>query len=108
MDKKTAIKVARYLAARLADEGMRVDQTILFGSCAREEANEESDVDIAIISDDFQNLNFFERAELTTEARTLAIRQFHVPIDVLRFTPDEYANSNSLAAQFARADAIVL
>lgn len=106
MDKTTAIDVARYLTAILKARGMNIEQTILFGSCARDEAGEESDVDIAIISNDFQEKNFFERGELTIDARIQAIQQFDVPIDVLKFTPDEYTNSQSLAAQFARADGI--
>ena len=85
---------------------MNVDKTILFGSCARDEAHEESDVDIALISEDFHNKNFRERARLTMKARSQAIHNYLVPIDLLRFTPDEYATSTSLAAQFAQADGI--
>ena len=108
MDKRTAIEVAQHLTALLEEEGMDIDKTILFGSCARDEADEESDVDIAVISEDFQDKNFRERARLTMKARSQTIRDFLVPIDLLRFTPAEYASSTSLAAQFARSDGILV
>ena len=108
MDKSKAIEVAKYIASQLEKNGIHVEQTILFGSCARDLADDGSDVDIAIISDDFQHKDLFERVDMTMEVRPQAIKQFHVPIDLLTFTPEEYATSPSLAAQFVRADGVAV
>ena len=102
MDKATAIEIAQYLSLLLEAKGVDIEQTILFGSCARDEAQEESDVDIAIVSWDFEGKTIFERADLMGTTIWQTVRQFRAPIDVLNFTPEEFTNSPSLAAQFAR------
>ena len=38
MDKATALEVTRHLTELLRKEGLNVEQTILFGSCAIDEA----------------------------------------------------------------------
>ena len=108
MDRTTAIEVAQYLTMLLKEAGISIDQTILFGSCARDEAHEESDVDIAIISQDFARKDFFERSDMTNLALRKTIGKFLVPIDLLKFTPDELATGTSLALEFVRADAMVV
>ena len=108
MDKATALEVTRYLTELLREEGLNIEQTILFGSCAIDEAHEDSDVDIAIISEDFADKNYFERSALTNPSLRLTIRRFLVPIDVLNFTPDEYANGTSLGLQFVRDKGVVV
>jgi hypothetical protein len=43
--------------------GIRVDRAILFGSHARGEAKDGSDIDVLIVSSDFEALNTRERME---------------------------------------------
>jgi len=50
--KQIEIIVRDYLKA-LQTEKIRVEKAILFGSCARGQAHQDSDIDIAIISPDF-------------------------------------------------------
>lgn len=45
---------------------LRVDRILLFGSRVRGEALHESDVDLAVISPDFEGMNSIKRAELLT------------------------------------------
>ena len=102
MDKNTAIKAVRFLVAALEDQGLHVKEAVLFGSLARDEWDVDSDIDIAVVSSDFENKDLFERAKLTGRAEVEAIRRFSVPIDVILLTPDEYMHGNSLVAQFVR------
>jgi len=44
-------------------KGINLDKVILFGSYARNKQNENSDVDLLIISDDFENIKSFKRAK---------------------------------------------
>ena len=53
MVKSTVIEALAFMRERLEEEGLRVAKIILFGSYAREQATEESDIDVAIVSDDF-------------------------------------------------------
>ncbi len=75
--------IARY-CAQLRALGIRVDQAILFGSHARGEAKDGSDIDVLIVSSDFESLNTRERMEqLGTAARLWQ------PIEAMACTPAE-------------------
>jgi predicted nucleotidyltransferase len=53
MDKKSALKIARQYANEVINE-LNPDKIMLFGSYAKNNAREESDIDIAVIFDGFK------------------------------------------------------
>ena len=78
--------IARY-CTQLEVMGIRVERAILFGSHARGEAKDSSDIDVLIVSSDFETLNLRERSE---QLGTAAARLWQ-PIEALACTPDELA-----------------
>ena len=62
---------------------------ILFGSYARGEQNEESDLDICIL---VQKLTY-ARTDMIVDARCAIRRDFPLPFDVLLYTHDEFEES---------------
>ena len=79
--------IAHYCAL-LEDMGIHVEQAILYGSHARGEARDGSDIDVLIISADFEPLNVRERLE---RLGTAAARLWQ-PIEAIACTPDEFAH----------------
>ena len=73
---------------QLEHMGIRTEQVILFGSHARSEAKEGSDIDLLIVSSDFENLNTRERLELLG----VAAARLWQPIEAIAYTPDELAH----------------
>lgn len=69
VETRTDVKqiVDHYVRQLQAD--IKVEKVILFGSHARGQANEWSDIDIAVISDDLKGLDQFQRVELISPAR---------------------------------------
>jgi len=65
--------------------GIAAEQIILFGSYATGKAKEMSDIDVVIVSSDFQGKNVRERLELLGVA---AVRIME-PIQAYGFTPEE-------------------
>ncbi|MGB2841636.1 MAG: nucleotidyltransferase domain-containing protein [Halobacteriota archaeon] len=64
---------------------IRIEKVIIFGSRARGEEKEESDVDLLIISPDFKAKKFRERA--------LGFYKYYeldFPVDFICFTPEEF------------------
>ncbi len=55
----------------------------------------------AIISDDFVNLDIFDRALLTKEAEMHTVKKFKVLLDVITLTTEEYQDQKSLIAGYA-------
>jgi predicted nucleotidyltransferase len=107
VDKNTVKDAIRFLEQRLINSGLNISKIILFGSQAREQANEDSDIDIVIISEDFEDKDIFERCEMTKDAEIMTIREFMIPIDIITMTPDEFNSESSIIAGFARNGKVV-
>jgi len=74
----------RQYAGRLAQE-IKLEMVILYGSHARGNPFEESDIDLVVVSDAFQGMNFLERLEF------LALRwPFPKAAEILGYTSAEF------------------
>jgi predicted nucleotidyltransferase len=78
--------IRRYVAA-LEGRGIPVERVILFGSHASGHPDESSDIDIAVISPQFDALSLLERYEQLG----LANRDLHAPLDIVGFSPSQIA-----------------
>ena len=105
MDKEIINSVIKYLKQALEQEGVSVESIALFGSTLNNNADSDSDIDLIIISPDFENLDIFERANLTMNPEIKTQKEFMVPMDILSLTPEEY--KNSILGLFYRSEIIV-
>jgi predicted nucleotidyltransferase len=69
----------------LKNLGISAERIILFGSYAKGNPREDSDIDLVVISDDFKKLNLRERLEILG----LAAGRVFEPIEALGYTKDE-------------------
>lgn len=76
--------VLKYVAA-LIQNGIRPERILLFGSYARGNANRWSDIDLAVISKDFETIAPLKRLELLS----LATWKVDPRIEALGYTPAE-------------------
>ena len=72
----------------LLERGLRIDAIVLFGSYARGTAYEDSDIDLAVISSDFEGLPMHRRQELISD---LSVRRPH-GISPIGYPISEYHN----------------
>src|SRR6056297_2772559 len=64
---------------------IHTERIILYGSYAKGDAREDSDIDLVVIASDFKNMNLRERLEILG----LAAGKVFEPIEALGYTPDE-------------------
>ena len=83
------------ITRRLVDKFHPVS-VILFGSQARGTSRDGSDIDLIVICEHFANRNDLEASMYA------ALRGIDVPIDVLVFTPEEFAAERDLPGTFAQ------
>ena len=93
-------QVLGFLAAELARSGVIVQKLIVFGSRARGEGNEDSDLDVAVVSSDYEGKDIFERVRLAKKAVMATADRFVIPLDIAHLTPEEYESRSSPIASF--------
>lgn len=69
---------------------------VLFGSSSTGAKSAGSDIDIAVISNDFCGKDMIERTLLTKDAELNTIRKYRMPLDIITLTTDEYRDQNSI------------
>ncbi|MBN2092718.1 nucleotidyltransferase domain-containing protein [candidate division KSB1 bacterium] len=74
-------------------KSLRIEKVILYGSYAEGRANENSDIDLAIISPDVNSNNLIEYLQLSTRAIP---RKIDIDIEPLIFSTDEYNTASSV------------
>ena len=93
LDKTNVQKIIQDMHKALAKYGIKKSRIALFGSFLNGNANEDSDIDIIIISDSFEGKNLFERINMTLKAESDVRSRYIVPMDILLKTPKEYEYS---------------
>ncbi len=98
MDKEAVLKIIRRFGEALGNHGVRASKIILYGSYARGDWREWSDIDLVVVSDDFADKNHWERIVVLSDA----IYDLWEPIEAVAMTPEEWEKGDSMIAQFAR------
>lgn len=88
MDKAVIDTISRFKQA-LLQQGLKVNRVILYGSQVTRKAEEHSDIDIVVISDDFEEMNILERLE--TIGLAMAEARIMEPIEPLAYTEEEFS-----------------
>jgi len=83
--------------------GILVSRMILFGSFAKGTSNEDSDIDVVILSPSFSGKNLWDRIGILTPA----LREFPEPIEAIALTPEEWDEEESLIILYAKEGEVV-
>jgi len=78
----------RKLVTALQNDNIRIERVILFGSYARGEEREYSDIDVALVSSDFTGMRFEDNLRIIKAKLHLDSR-----IETHPFTPEDFADS---------------
>ena len=107
MDQKTVLKVVDFFHERLCERGINVSKIILFGSHASGVASGDSDIDIAVISEDFRGKSLMRRIKMLGDSELKTIKEFMVPMDILMMSPEDLESETSLIADYIKQGQIV-
>lgn len=91
---KTAPSVERIIhryREQLIQLGIRPQKIVLFGSYAEGTADEWSDVDLLVISPDFEGMEMLQRLE----ALGIAAARIWEPVEALGYTPEEVSHTET-------------
>ncbi len=91
----TSIKVLidNYIES-LNAHGIKIIDAFIFGSYAKGNYTELSDIDIALISNDFEGNRFFDKNKIRKITLSISSK-----IEVIPFNPEDFTHENPLAKE---------
>lgn len=98
MGKKDVVNILKHLKELLENNDIHVDKLILFGSWAKGTQQEGSDIDVVIISKDFNGKDYWSRINILSDA----IYKVFAPIQAVAMTPQEWDSKESPICDFAQ------
>lgn len=103
MDKKSVLEIISDFRKVIESKGIRVNKLILFGSYATGKYKEGSDIDLVVISEDFNEKNYWERIEILSAA----IYDIFAPIEAVAMTPEEWKKRESCIFDYAKNGKVI-
>lgn len=98
-----ALELVQRFAAELQQLDLRLQKVIVFGSYARNEQREESDIDVAFVSEDFIGA-------APIDVRPMAHLLAHAPffyIEPHTFSPEQFTDWNPFVQEIKRTGIVV-
>jgi uncharacterized protein len=102
MDKTIINSVLNDFEKEVISEGIKVYKIVLFGSALRGTYSSDSDIDIALISDEFKNKSISERAIKMSDIEFRLTKKYLIPLDIIKLTIDEYENETRMIASYVK------
>lgn len=96
MDKRNAIKIARQYLARLAKNDFAIEKAYIFGSFTKGNYHKDSDIDLAIVLNNFSNSFDMEVKSMTLRRKIETIIEPHL------FDQTEFNASNPFAYEILK------
>src|SRR4030042_2164144 len=98
MDKRAVLEIISSFRKAIESEGIKINKLVLFGSYATNRYEQDSDIDVVVISKDFNNKNYWERIDILSSA----IYRIFQPIEAVAMTPEEWERADSLIVDYAK------
>jgi predicted nucleotidyltransferase len=93
---QSAIELVKSFIKEVKAEGIHLDHAILFGSMSRNTQREDSDIDVALVSDQFTGIGF-----LDIPLFVKVLRKYYI-IQPKTFSEKDFNNGDAFAEEIKR------
>ena len=83
------INLIRKLIHEAEKDNIRISQAVIFGSYAKGTNHELSDIDVAVVSDDFEGISFYDNKKMFG-----ALLRTSIEIELHPYRPEEFTTEN--------------
>lgn len=106
MLKEKQIEIKDILKKLLEERGINPYKMILFGSQIKGNANNDSDIDIIILSKSFEGKDMFERVKMANGLHRELVKKIALPIDIMYYSLSEWNKGASLILRMAKKEGV--
>ncbi|MFB0524630.1 MAG: nucleotidyltransferase domain-containing protein [Phycisphaerae bacterium] len=86
----------------LKHRNIAVDKIVIFGSYTKGNYTKDSDLDIAVISQDFNGKDVFQKAEMLKGLKWTLVEKFELSFDIVPMSLKQWQESSSLVVDFIK------
>ena len=83
------IEIVKKFILEASKDNINISKAVLFGSFAKGTNHEYSDIDIAVVSEDFEGSSFYDNKKLTK-----AMLRTSIDIETHTYRPEEFTEDN--------------
>ncbi|TAL69965.1 MAG: nucleotidyltransferase domain-containing protein [Bacteroidetes bacterium] len=83
------IEIIKKFIERALEDNIHISQAVLFGSYARGTNNEWSDIDVAVVSDDFEGIRIFDNKKIRK-----AKLKTSIDLETHPYRPEDFTSDN--------------
>ncbi len=103
MDKKSVLAIIAQFKKLLLEKGIKIDRMLLYGSYANGTQRADSDIDIVVISDNFNCMDYWQRLDILSDV----IGDIFQPIEAVAMTNEEWNSKSSMVTEYASQGLLV-
>ena len=105
---KSIEEIKNEIACFAESRNILIDKIILFGSAATGKSTKESDIDLMLVSNDFNGKTYTERIKKLLGLNRKLIKLTNKPIDILYYSSKEWNESASVMIKEAKLNGQVI
>jgi predicted nucleotidyltransferase len=102
VDKREISLIKNTVSNVLKGSKIELNRIVLFGSYARDEQMQDSDIDLIIVSKNFRNENYFKRIDKVLDLNSTLVKTIKKPFDVLYYSDIEWNDSATMMIREAK------
>ncbi len=102
---QSAISIAREFITAIIASGFPLKKAILFGSYVRDEQRPYSDIDLALVADEFIGMGYFD---LKHFAKVMISKDKYIPIESHTFNTDYFSSGDPFTREIERTGVSLL
>jgi uncharacterized protein len=103
MDKRSALDIINKFVKVLESQSIEVSKIVLYGSYSTGHQHDGSDIDIVVISEDFNGKSYWDRIDILSDA----IYEIFEPIEAVALTEGEWSKGDLMITDYAKKGEVV-
>ena len=108
MAERKIVKAVKILEKLFQKRGIEIYKIVVFGSYAKGKEKKESDLDIIVVSENFEGKDIFEKVKLVSGIHRELVEKIIMPVDIMYYSPTEWEKGSSLIINAAREEGEVV